>query len=65
MEKFKKTARLLCMVIVIILASIGIGISGGIPIIPIHKKLDIITAKIELVEPREEEESESEISGIK
>ncbi len=51
-------------VFVIVLASIGIGIVGGIPIIPLYKKNDGHEIKTELFEPRESED-DSEIPKIK
>jgi len=50
MNRVKKTARLLAFICLIILAGIGIGISGGVPI-PLSKKRGRSEKdKIELIE---------------
>lgn len=51
-------------VFVIVLASVGITLVGGIPIIPIYKKNDGSEIKTELFEPREDED-DSKIPEIK
>lgn len=51
-----KKIKLILWVFVIVLASIGIGLVGGIPIIPVYKKDDGHEIKIELFEPREDED---------
>lgn len=48
MKVFKKTVRLLGLFILIILASVGIAIGGGIPIPPGNKKEENIEVSIEL-----------------
>ncbi len=50
MKSFKKTLKLLGLVLLIVLASVGIGISGGVSIPPTKKKEDTIEIKVELVE---------------
>jgi hypothetical protein len=55
MKSFKKTLRLLGLVLLIVLASLGIGFVGGIPIPPIKKREDTIELKTELVEDKEDE----------
>jgi hypothetical protein len=49
MKSFKKTLKLLGLVILIVLACAGIGI-GGTPVTPPNKKEDTIELKIELEE---------------
>lgn len=53
MKSFKKILRLLGLVLLIVLASVGLGIGGGIPIQPSNKKEDVIEIKVELVESNE------------
>lgn len=59
-----KKLKLILWVFVIILASLGINLVGGIPIIPVYKKDDGSEIKTELFEPREDED-DSEIPEIK
>lgn len=54
MKSFKKTLKLLGLAFLIVLASLGIGIGGGVPIPPSNKKKDTIEIKVELVESNEE-----------
>lgn len=54
MKSFKKILRLLGLVLLIVLASVGLGIGGGIPIPPSNKKEDTIEIKVELVESNED-----------
>ena len=55
MKSFKKTLRLLGLVFLIVLASLGIGFVGGVPIPPSKKREDTIELKTELVEDKEDE----------
>jgi hypothetical protein len=50
MKSFKKMLRLSGLVLLIVLATVGIGFGGGMPILPSNKKEDIIEIKVELVE---------------
>ena len=54
MKRFKKILKLLGLVCLIVLASVGIGITGGIPIPSSKKKENNIEIKIELVESTED-----------
>jgi hypothetical protein len=54
MKSFKKALKLLGLVLLIVLASVGLGIGGGIPISPSNKKEDTIEIKVELVESKED-----------
>lgn len=58
MKKFRKTLRVLRLVFLISIATLGIGLTGGIPIIPVYKKKNGDEIKIELVEPRDQNENE-------
>lgn len=51
-------------VFVIVLASLGISLVGGIPLIPVYKKNDGSKINIELYEPQEDED-DSKIPEIK
>ncbi len=50
MKRFKKTLRLLGFILLIVLASVGIGLGGGVPIPPANKKKDTIEIKVEMLE---------------
>ena len=52
MEKIKKILRLTLLVCLIVLASIGIGISGGVPIPTIKSTRDSEKEKTELVDEK-------------
>lgn len=54
MKRFKKILRLLGLVVLIILASIGIGFGGGVPIRPSNKKEDTLEIKVELLKSNED-----------
>lgn len=54
MKSFKKILRLLGLVFLIVLATVGIGIGGSVPIPISSKKEDNIEIKIELVESNED-----------
>jgi hypothetical protein len=51
---FKKTIRLLRLILLIIIAGLGIGLAGGVPLSIVHKKESEETA-VEWVRPDEEE----------
>lgn len=55
MKSFKKTLRLLGLILLIVLASLGIGFVGGVPIPPSKKRENTIELKTELVEDKEDE----------
>ena len=55
MEHLKKVLRLLIFIIIIALATIGIGISGGVPIPTSFKRENRAEMNIELKESDEEE----------
>lgn len=54
MKHFKKTLKLLGLVILIVLTSFGVGLVGGVPVSSSNKKEDTIHITIELVETDED-----------
>ena len=54
MKSFKKALRLTVMVLVILLAAMGVGLAGGIPVLFPRKKENDPQIKIELVESRDD-----------
>ncbi|MCB0705762.1 MAG: hypothetical protein KDC34_10655 [Saprospiraceae bacterium] len=60
MERFKKLMRLLLLVILIVLASLGIGIAGGIPIPTSKKSQQPIEINAELIDKKKEKTSVKE-----
>jgi hypothetical protein len=62
MKKMKSMFKLLGLVFLIILASIGIGIVGGVPLFPTSKREDNVVVKIELVESKEEKTDLDQLS---
>lgn len=61
MERVKKALRLFVFICLIVLASIGVGLSGGIPIPMSNSRKDTEKENIELIE-NQEEESNDELS---
>jgi hypothetical protein len=55
MKSFKKLLRLLGLVFLIVLASVGMSLGGGVPIPPSNKKEDYIEVTVELDESDEEQ----------
>lgn len=55
MKNLKKTIKRFGFVLLIILASVGVGIGGGAPILPTSKKEDPIEIKVELPESKDNE----------
>jgi len=53
MERFKNILKLSALALLIVLASVGIGMAGGVPIPSSNKRKDITDLKIELVESDE------------
>jgi len=63
MKKIKKAIKLFALVCLIILASLGLGIVGGIPIPFSDKRKQSSDIKIELVESIEEESDVKEFDS--
>lgn len=65
MKKIKKAARLLAYACLIVLAGIGIGLSGGVPLPSLKIKRDPEKEKIELVEGQNQkaDNKQSQIKG--
>lgn len=55
MKSFKKTLKLLGLVFLIVLASVGIGFGGGIPIPSSNKREGTMVINVELVQSNEDE----------
>jgi hypothetical protein len=56
MKTFKKIIRYVCFVLLIFLASLGIGIVGGVPITPIQRRNEMAEIHTELAELKDGEE---------
>lgn len=66
MKKFQKTIRLFSLILLVILASVGIGIGGAVPVNTNKKRENLIEIKTELVETKEsksELKTQKEIKG--
>lgn len=64
MKKLKKALKMLALVSLIILASLGIGMAGGIPIPFSDKRREKQDVNIELVETAEEDEEMKNFESI-
>lgn len=53
MQRLQKAFRLLCLLLLLVLATLGIGLSGGVAI-PISKRKEDRLISIELVESEKE-----------
>ncbi len=53
MQRFKKALRLLSLALLLSLASLGVTLGGGVPVLSNKRKEDRNEVKIELVETRE------------
>lgn len=62
MKSLKKTIKLFGFVLLIILASVGVGIGGSAPVLPTSKKEDSIEVKVELQESKDNENEVIELS---
>jgi hypothetical protein len=58
MKSFKRKLRRFCYFILLILASAGIGLSGGVPIPLFNKKEDYDGGNIEMVENKKKEDDQ-------
>lgn len=61
MKQIKKAAKLLVLIILIVLASIGIGLAGGIPLSMSKPRKDPEKEDIELVENQEIDSSVAQL----
>lgn len=64
MKKIKRIITLLGFVILMILASVGMGIAGAAPIMPINKREDAVVINIEEDEPNDSK-TDFRLIGIK
>jgi len=53
MESFKRKLKLLGLVVLIVLASFGVGIGGGVPVPSSNKKDEIIEVNADLLESKQ------------
>jgi len=58
MKKLKRIARIIAFIILILLASLGVGLSGGIPIPMSNKRKDAQKDKIELIDNQQKKSDE-------
>ena len=65
MKKLKKALKLFALVCLILLASLGIGLVGGIPISFSDKRRQTPDIKIELVEVKDEESDVKDFESIR
>ena len=65
MKRLKQTVRILSLVLLIILAAVGIGITGAAPILSTNKERIAEEIKIELLESREDDKELMELKDIK
>jgi len=65
MKKIKKALKFLVLICLIILASVGIGMVGGIPISFSDKRKQTPDIKIELVETDEKDSEIKEFESIR
>lgn len=65
MKKLKKAIKLFALVCLILLASLGIGMVGGIPIPFSDKRKQTADIKIELVESNGKESEVKEVDAIR
>lgn len=65
MEKIQRAVRFLVIILLIILATIGIGITGVAPTLPQHRKNSDNVVKIELVEDKERKKKSNQTAEIR
>lgn len=58
MKSFKRALRLCVFICLIVLAGIGVGLSGGVPIPMSNSRKDTEKENIELIENQEEESND-------
>lgn len=64
MNRIKKAVRIFAFVCLIVLASVGVGLSGGIPLPTLKKRRDAEKENIELIE-NQSEKSDTQQDQIK
>ena len=62
MNKLKRILRLIGLILLIALGSMGVGLLGGVPIQPIRKKEDVIEVIIEMDNSSKENEESTDES---
>lgn len=65
MEKFRSVVRFFVIILLIILATLGIGITGVAPTLPQNRKNGDSQIKIELVEDKERKKKAGQTAEIK
>jgi hypothetical protein len=61
MKTAKKIVRYICLFLLIVLASFGIGIAGGVPVTPLQRRQENPEITIELVESREDKDELTQV----
>lgn len=64
MKSLKRAFRLICLSLLILLASIGIGIAGGIAL-PLSRKKEDEPVQIELLESKKEQQENNALEVFK
>ncbi len=64
MEKFQRAVRVFVIIVLIILATVGIGITGVAPPLPKSRKRGDNPVKIELVEEKEQKKKAGQTAKI-
>ena len=65
MKSFKKTMRLFGIALLIVLATFGVGIGGGVPSSPNKKGENLNEIKTEVVEIKDDKTQITELKDIK
>jgi len=60
MKKIKRIVRLFALVILIVLASLGIGLSGGVPLPSFTNRKESEIDNTELIEDKEEQKDQKQ-----
>jgi len=64
MSRIKKAARLFAFICLIVLAGIGIGMSGGVPIPSIKNRKETEKENVELLEEQENDADSQQVQNI-
>jgi hypothetical protein len=65
MERFNRSLKLFGIGVLIVLATLGVGIGGGAPVLPNRKKESTNEVRTELVEVKEDETKKKEEEDLK